>query len=159
MEQESEEISAPIKEENQADELKDRLLRMAAEFDNYKKRTAKEVENSKNVGKAEIVRKLLPVLDEFELAFGAVKDEKNSQLKGIELVYANMLDALKAEGLSQIETKGIADPFKHEVMLAKESEEEQGTVLEVIRKGYTFKEMLIRPASVIVSKGREEKGE
>lgn len=138
-------------------ELKDRMLRLAAEFDNYKKRTAKEIENSRNIGKAELLKKMLPVVDEFELALSAIKADVNVQFKGVELVYSNMLDALKAEGLSEIDAKGVADPFKHEVMLAQESEREEGTILQVVRKGYTFKEMLIRPASVIVSKGKEEK--
>lgn len=138
-------------------ELKDRMLRLAAEFDNYKKRTAKEIDASKNIGKAELLKKLLPVVDEFELALSAIKADVNQQFKGIELVYSNMLDALKAEGLSEIESDGKADPFKHEVMLTQESEKEEGTILQVVRKGYTFKEMLIRPASVIVSKGKEEK--
>ncbi|MDE1869728.1 MAG: nucleotide exchange factor GrpE [Candidatus Micrarchaeota archaeon] len=152
-----EEQVAQTKEVSETDELKERLLRLAAEFDNYKKRTAKEVEAAKNLGKIEMIRKLLPAIDELELALAAMKGNGNDQIKGVELVYSNLLEVLKVEGLAVMDAKGKADPFKHEVMLVKESDEEEGTILEVIRKGYTFKEMLIRPASVIVSKGREEK--
>lgn len=145
------------KEVSETDELRERLLRLAAEFDNYKKRTAKEVDAAKNLGKVEMLRKLLPAIDELELALVAIKGNGSDQIKGVELVYTNLLEVLKAEGLVVMDAKGKADPFKHEVMLVKESDEEEGTILEVVRKGYTFKEMLIRPASVIVSKGREEK--
>ena len=145
------------KEVNETDELRERLLRLAAEFDNYKKRTAKEVEAAKNLGKVEMLRKLLPAVDELELALIAIKGSGGEQIKGVELVYSNLLEVLKSEGLAVMEAKGKADPFKHEVILVRESDQEEGTILEVVRKGYTFKEMLIRPASVIVSKGREEK--
>lgn len=144
-------------EVSETEELRERLLRLAAEFDNYKKRTAKEVEAAKNLGKVEMLRKLLPAIDELELALVAIKGNGSDQLKGLELVYSNLVDTLKGEGLALLDAKGKADPFKHEVMLVRESDEEEGTILEVVRKGYTFKEMLIRPASVIVSKGREEK--
>ncbi|MDE1855835.1 MAG: nucleotide exchange factor GrpE, partial [Candidatus Micrarchaeota archaeon] len=112
-------------------ELKDRLLRLAAEFDNYKKRVAKDAEAGKTIGKVDIVRKLLPTLDEFELAINSMNSANDGSAKGIEMVYSNLIDALKSEGLRTIETKGKADPYRHEVMLAKESEKDEGTILEV----------------------------
>ncbi|MDE1850349.1 MAG: nucleotide exchange factor GrpE [Candidatus Micrarchaeota archaeon] len=139
---------------DESEGLKDRLLRLAAEFDNYKKRTGKEIEASKNLGKAEFAKKLLPTLDEFELAISSMDSSKNDALKGMKLVYSNLVDALKAEGLQEMEAKGKADPYRHEVVMAKESEKEDGTILEVVRKGYMFKDLMIRPASVIVSKGK-----
>ncbi|MDE1827749.1 MAG: nucleotide exchange factor GrpE [Candidatus Micrarchaeota archaeon] len=139
---------------DESEELKDRLLRLAAEFDNYKKRTGKEIDASKNLGKAELLKKLLPTLDEFELAISSMDSSKNDALKGMKLVYSNFSDALKAEGLQEMDAKGKADPYRHEVVMAKESEEEEGTILEVVRKGYMFKDLMIRPASVIVSKGK-----
>ncbi len=148
---------APEEPKGEEAELKERLLRLAADFDNYKKRTAKEVESSKTFGKAELIRKLLPVLDEFELAVAAAqKDDKD---KGIGLVFANLRDALKKEGVSEIEAKGVFDPYKHEIMLTKSSKEPEGTIIEVVRKGYCLNGMMIRPASVIVSSGQEEKKE
>lgn len=153
----SEPKEAPNKNEESA-ELRERLLRLAAEFDNYKKRVAKEIDESKSLGKAEFVRKILPTLDEFELAIAAM-DGGNGSAKGIEMVYANLLAALKAEGLQQIDGKGKADPYKHDVVMVREDGKEDGTIIEVVRKGYAFNGMLIRPASVIISKGKAQEGE
>ncbi len=153
----SEEPSQPVDE---VAELKDRLLRLAAEFDNYKKRTAKDAEQARLVGKAELVRKLASTLDEFELAIDAI-DGGDKTRKGLELIYSNILDILDSEGLSVIETNGRYDPYKHEIVLTRESKEKEGTILEVVRKGYEFNGILIRPASVIVAKqaSKEEKEE
>lgn len=141
-----------------SEEMKDRLLRLAAEFDNYKKRIAKELENSKKVARAELVIKLLPVLDEIELAVENL-DMKTDHEKGIALVLSNLKEALKKEGLAEIECEGIYDPYKHEIMMTKESDEEDGTILNVVRKGYFLNGIMLRPASVIVSKGSKEKEE
>jgi molecular chaperone GrpE len=135
----------------EAADLRDRLLRLAAEFDNYKKRVAKDIDSSKRLGKAELMRSLVPVLDEFELAINA-KGLNDETARGVELVYSNLVDSLKRDGLSVIDTVGKFDPFRHEIMLTKESGEEDGTIIGVIRKGYAMGDILIRPASVIVSK-------
>ena len=144
----------------EASELKDRLLRLAAEFDNYKKKVANDLKAAKDIGKAELASKLLPSLDEFELAISAICNEKegagSGSIKGIELVFSNIIDTLKDEGLKEIDAKGRYDPYKHEVMLTKPSEKEEGTILEVIRKGYQFNDILLRPSSVIISNGRTE---
>lgn len=153
-----EEKAEPKKEEAEsADSVKDRLLRLAAEFDNYKKRVAKEIEASKNIGKAEAVAKILPNIDEFELAIAAMG--KGNDEKGILLVYSNLVSTLKGLGLKAIETNGVFDPNVHEIMLVQASEKKEGTILEVVRKGYTLNGIMLRPASVIVSGGntREEK--
>lgn len=136
---------------DEAAELRDRLLRLAAEFDNYKKRVAKDIDSSKRLGKAELMRSIVPVLDEFELAINA-KGLDDETAKGVELVYSNLVDSLKREGLQVVDSTGKFDPFRHEIMLTKDSAEEDGTIISVIRKGYTFGDILIRPASVIVSK-------
>lgn len=140
-------------EKGDSADLKVRLLRLAAEFDNYKKRSAKEMESARSLGKAELARKLLPVLDEFGLAMDAI-EAKGDVDKGVALVFSNLIDTLKKEGLSEIETYGTADPYKHEVILTKESSSKEGSILEVVRKGYLLNGIMLRPASVIVSKGR-----
>lgn len=137
-------------------EMKERLLRLAAEFDNYKKRMAKDVDEAKNTGKAELVRKILPTLDEFEIAINAMGNEKSDARKGIELMYSNLYDSLKREGLKTVDSEGRYDPYKHEIVLVREGEGDEGMILETIRKGYTFNSILIRPASVIVSKGKQK---
>lgn len=143
------------------DEMKERASRLAAEFDNYKKRSSLEIENAKNVGKVEILKRIIPVLDEFELAMMSSNFSKDENLsKGIKMVYANLMDSLIAEGLTEINTKGKYDPYNIEIMMAQETEKaEPGTILEVLKKGYRLKGMLIRPASVIIAKGPENKQE
>ncbi|MDE1854964.1 MAG: nucleotide exchange factor GrpE [Candidatus Micrarchaeota archaeon] len=146
----------------QVDELaetKDRLLRLAAEFDNYKKRSAKETDAAKGIGKAELAKLLLPALDEFELALSAIPKvmQDNDHVKGVELVYSNILSSLKSAGLKEIDSRGRYDPYRHEIIMTKESKEPEGTIIEVVRKGYTFNDMLLRPSSVIVSKGNASK--
>ncbi len=155
--QQSAEGENPNPEKEIAD-LKDRLLRLAAEFDNYKKKVAKDSELLKNLGKAELASKLLPSLDEFELALNAFDDNKfdSRNAKGVELVFSNITDALKSAGLKEIEAKGKYDPYKHEIVLTKNSKEQEGNIIEVIRKGYTFNDIMLRPASVIVSNGKSE---
>lgn len=138
-------------EDGGSEELRERLLRLAAEFDNYKKRTLKQMEGAKDMGKAEIMAKLLPTLDEFELALSS-KSSDGDHYKGMELVFSNLMNALKSCGLSQISSTGKFDPYRHEILLAKESEKPEGTILEVVRKGYMLNNMMLRPASVIVSK-------
>ncbi len=139
---------------SELDETKDRLLRLAAEFDNYKKRVAKENEELRNLSKAELVKKIIPVLDEFELAIDAMSDSKNDEymVKGMELIYSNLSSTLKNEGLSVIETQGVYDPYRHDIIMTRESEKKPGTILDVVRKGYQFNNLLVRPASVIVAK-------
>ena len=76
--------------------------------------------------------------------------------KGIAMIYTNFIEALKKEGIEEIDAKGRFDPYKHEIVMTKESEKEDGTILEVVKKGYALGGLLIRPASVIVSKKVQE---
>lgn len=154
-----EEQKAPKKEEGQrseSEELKDRLLRLAAEFDNYKKRSSKDLDSAKKVGRAELAVKLLPILDEFEIAIESI-DTKTEHGKGMAIVFSNLVEVMKKEGLKEIECRGVYDPYRHEIMMTKESREKEGTILDVIRKGYLWNEIMLRPASVIVSSGSGEK--
>lgn len=155
-EQKQEQTTDSAKE---AAELKDRLLRLAAEFDNYKKRSAKDFARAKEAGRTELIKSLLPVLDEFELAVAAVSGSNGDKggIKGVGLVYSNFFDALSGAGLREIEAEGKYDPYRHEIMMVKESAENEGTILEVVRKGYMFSDIVLRPASVIVSKGNAKK--
>jgi molecular chaperone GrpE len=147
-----------IAEENS--ELKERLLRLAAEFDNYKKRTANEVSTAKRMGVAELMKPLLNVLDEFELtimALGKVKDDNIS--KGIEMLYSNFIEVLRSFGLKEVDVDRAFDPYKHEIVLTREDDSKPGTILEVVKKGYMLDDKLLRPASVIVAREREGNAE
>jgi molecular chaperone GrpE len=144
--------------QDQNSELKDRMLRLAAEFDNYKKRTRADIEKAKDIGKAELIRNVLPVLDEFELALMAHGNSEGKDLsKGIEMVYSNLIDSLKRAGLSEIEAKGAFDPYKHEIILSRpDGKRKPGTIIEVVKKGYSLNGIMIRPASVIIAKEADE---
>ncbi len=133
-------------------------MRLAAEFDNYKKKVRSEAETAKILGKAEFIRDLLPVLDEFELALISIKKDGSDGLaKGVELLYSNFLSTLKKVGLTEIKAEGKYDPYKHEIMMAEDaSGKKPGTILAVTKKGYMLGELLLRPASVIVAKEEEE---
>lgn len=156
IQEELKEVKEVKKDDIEVEEIRERLLRLAAEFDNYKKRVAKEIDNAKAFGKAEFAAKLLPILDEFELAMGSL-DMKTENGKGIAIVLSNFIDVMKKEGLEEIEAKGLYDPYKHEIMMVKESEHKDGTILDVVRKGYIMNGIMLRPASIIVSKGDAEK--
>lgn len=144
-----------VASEKEIAELKERILRLTAEFDNYKKRIAKDLNASSDKAKAEIISRLLPVIDEFELAISTM-DLKQEHAKGVSLIYSNMISILKSAGLQVIDSSGRYDPYKHEIVLAEESDKEEGTVLGVIRNGYKFKDIMLRPASVIIAKKKHD---
>ncbi|MCL4403502.1 MAG: nucleotide exchange factor GrpE [Candidatus Marsarchaeota archaeon] len=144
------------KAEGENESMKESMLRLAAEFDNYKKRAKKDIDSAKMLGAADLMRQLFPILDEFELALLAIsKSTDKNLMKGIEMVYSNMSDTLRKYGLREIDTSGKFDPYKHEIVLARESTKEPGTIIEVIKKGYMFNEMVLRPAAVIIAKDNE----
>ena len=150
--------TVPAPKEDKSAELREQLLRLAAEFDNYKKRIGAEMDRAKSIGKAELARNLLSILDEFELAMIAASASSDKSLsKGIELVYSNLMDVLERSGLKEVPAEGVADPFKHEIIMVKESDKKPGTILEVVKRGYTFGDILLRPASVIVAKDSKSK--
>lgn len=143
----------PVPQENKDKDLKEQVLRLAGQFDNYKKRTKNDVDNAKMVGKAELMKSLLSILDEFELALIVVnKTPDKIVARGVEMLYSNFTDLLKKEGLEEVACKGVFDPYRHEIMMTRESKDKDGTILEVVKKGYLFDKVLLRPASVIVAK-------
>ncbi|MCL4381052.1 nucleotide exchange factor GrpE [Candidatus Marsarchaeota archaeon] len=143
-----------LKEEDQ----KEQILRLIAEFDNYKKRAKNDIDNAKIIGKAELLKNLLSVIDEFDLALLALSEMKDRNIvKGIELLYSNFIAQLRKEGLEETDSNGTFDPYKHEIIISAPSAKPYGTILEVVKKGYMFKGIMLRPASVIISNGKENK--
>lgn len=131
----------------------DHLRRLQAEFDNYRKRALKEQTQSLELAAAGVVRRLLEVLDDFELALMSANDKPDFDrfLHGVELVYAKLVDSLKAEGLERIEAEGAPfDPELHEALMQSGEGEGALIVADVLRKGYTLKGRVIRPAGVRV---------
>ena len=134
-------------------EVDDRLLRLAAEFDNYKKRTARERQEYVALANERLVKELLPVLDDLERALQAAAEHEEAQLEdGVRLVHRSLAQLLEREGVEEIDASGVFDPHVHEAMLAQPSAEaESGDVLDVIQKGYKIGGRVVRPARVIVA--------
>jgi molecular chaperone GrpE len=131
----------------------DRLLRLAADFENYKKRAARERQEYVALANERLLKELLPVLDDLERALNAAEEHEEAQLEeGVRLVHRALASLLERNGVSEIATEGKFDPHVHEALLAQPSEEaEQGAVLDVIQKGYKLGERVVRPARVIVA--------
>jgi len=140
-------------EEQPEQEVDDRLLRLAADFENYKKRAMRERLEYVTLANERLVKDLLPILDDLERALEAAAEHEEAKLEdGVRLVHRSLAQLLEREGLKQIDTEGAFDPHVHEALLAQPSEEhESGDVLDVIQKGYKLGDRVIRPARVIVS--------
>ncbi len=152
-----EQIQQAEEEQQQAEPAQaaddDRLLRLAAEFDNYKKRTARERQEYVALANERLVKELLPVLDDLERALQAATEHEEAQLEdGVRLVHRSLAQLLAREGVEEIDASGAFDPHVHEAMLAQPSEQaESGDVLDVIQKGYKIGGRVVRPARVIVA--------
>jgi molecular chaperone GrpE len=142
-----------VEEEQQPDVEDDRLLRLAAEFDNYKKRAARERQEYTTLANERIVKDLLPILDDLERALTAAEQHQGAELEeGVRLVHRSLASLLERNGLAEIEVGGKFDPHVHEALLAQPAEDrEQGDVLDVIQKGYKLGDRVVRPARVIVA--------
>jgi molecular chaperone GrpE len=140
-------------EEQPEQEVDDRLLRLAADFENYKKRAARERLEYLALANERLVKDLLPILDDLERALEAAAEHEEAKLEeGVRLVHRSLAHLLEREGLKQIDTEGAFDPHVHEALLSQPSEEHaSGDVLDVIQKGYKLGERVIRPARVIVT--------
>jgi molecular chaperone GrpE len=136
------------------DELFDRLQRLAAEFDNFRKRSAREAAATIERANERLVKELLPVLDDLGRALEAAEEHEGAKLEeGVRLVHRSLADLLAKEGLAEIATEGAFDPHVHEALLSQPSEAAEGDVIEVVQKGYTLGDKVLRPARVVVSAG------
>lgn len=138
--------------EKKAEETKDTLLRTAAEYENFRKRSAKEQAASYSSGMAFAIEKLLPVLDTLEMAANAATTDENYK-KGVVMTLDKCAEVFKAMGVEEIEALGLAfDPSVHSAVMQQPSEDaESGTVLQVFQKGYRLNGKVIRCATVIVA--------
>ena len=172
-EQKAEEIKeeqAKEKEESKAEEniaqlekeiaeLKDKVLRKAAEFENYKRRTENDQLNLLTYAAESFIQKLLPVVDDFERSMQHINDaqEVDAIKQGLKLIYDKFMKVLDDQGVKKMETVG--QPFNvefHDALLQKPDDSvEPHTVLEEIEKGYMYKDKVIRHAKVIVSEDKE----
>jgi molecular chaperone GrpE len=137
-------------------ELEDRLLRMAADFDNYKKRAARDRAEYVTLANERLVKELLPILDDLERALGAAAEHEEAALEeGVALVHRSLAGLLERQGLKPIATDGKFDPHVHEALLSQPSDAEEGSVIDVVQKGYTLGDRVVRPARVVIAAAPE----
>ena len=138
------------------DELFEKLQRVSADRENIQKRAAKQIAEGVAYEKERIIKSLLPALDNFEhtLQNAETAESTDVLIKGIRIVYDQMLDILKSYGVEQIEAKGEDfDPVCHQAMLQQsDSERQDNVVLEEFQKGYRLNNRVIRPSKVVVNK-------
>src|SRR6266498_2646236 len=140
--------------ERERDEYLNDLKRVAAEFDNFRKRTARDQESLVARAHERLVKELIPVLDDLERALEAAAQHEEAKLEeGVRLVHRELSAALGREGLAEIEANGRFDPHVHEALLSQPSDADEGTVIDVLQKGYRLGDRVIRPARVVVASG------
>lgn len=151
----NEELEAIARER---DGLRDQLLRMRAEFDNFRKRTAREAEQARRMAAEALIRDLLPVVDHLDLALQHAEDESGGLAQGVQMVRDQFVDALVRHGLEPIEALDQPfDPNVHEALLQREDDSVPAhTVLEEFQKGYLLGGRILRPSKVVVSTGGPE---
>jgi molecular chaperone GrpE len=145
---------------NDAAEGYDKWLRLAAEFENYKKRVQKEKSDLIKFGNDSLLKAVLPILDNLERAIdhGKKMNQNGPLLQGVEIILRQFLAILERFGVKPVAAMGESfDPEKHEAVSQAESDQEPNRVISELEKGYLFHERLLRPAKVLVSKALPEK--
>jgi molecular chaperone GrpE len=139
------------------DALFSRLQRLAAEFDNFRKRSAREQAAFAERANERLVKELIPILDDLGRALEAAAEHEAVKLEdGVRLVHRSLDDLLTKQGLAEIETDGKFDPHVHEALLSQPSDAEEGSVIEVVQKGYKLGDKVLRPARVVVASAPED---
>lgn len=136
------------------DMLVDRLARLQAEFENARKRTAREQQEFRDYALTDTIKTLLPVLDSFDRALHVSAGEKSDLRNGLELIYRQLQDALNKIGVRAVAAKGeLFDPHVHEAIeMVDTSEARDHQILDELQKGYKLKDRLLRPAMVRVAR-------
>jgi len=165
-----EEVDDPMKDlesqletkEQQAKENYDRLLRVSAEFENYKKRTSRELEEFRKFANQSLIKEMLSVVDNLELAMNSTNGHKSIDqglLQGLDMTHKEILKVFEKFNVKPIEAKGqIFDPTYHEAVMQEETDEAgENTVINELQKGYLIHDRLLRPAMVVVARSKESK--
>ena len=143
--------------EAERDEAIDRWKRAAADFDNFRKRAAREREEYVTLANERLVKELLPILDDLERALTAAAEHEEVALEdGVRLVHRALAALLRSNGVQEIDTDGRFDPHVHEALLSQPSDAEEGAVIDVVQKGYTLGERVVRPARVVIAAPTQE---
>jgi molecular chaperone GrpE len=150
IEQSGEETLAALQAER--DEVLDRWKRTAADFDNFRKRATREREEYVTLANERLVKELLPILDDLERALVAATDHQEAVLEdGVRLVHRSLEHLLARQGIKEIDAVGMFDPHVHEALLSQPSDAAEGSVIDVVQKGYTLGDRVVRPARVVVA--------
>jgi molecular chaperone GrpE len=149
-----EQVDPLVAAEKERDDYLDALQRLKAEFDNSRKWGARERAALAAHASERLLRELVPVLDDLERALEFAAAHEEAQLEdGVRLVHRALAAALAKEGLAEITTEGKFDPHTQEALLSQPSEAEEGTVIQVLQKGYVLGDHVLRPARVVISAG------
>ena len=143
----------------EAAQWKEVAMRTAAELDNYRKRMAREMQDTARFANAGLLESLLPVLDNFEYGLSAAKaeSEKSNIYVGLSMVLKQVQDFLRDQGVEEVSATGKFDPNVHEGMTQQPSDEvPEGAIIYQTRKGYRLRDRLLRPASVVLSSGPQK---
>jgi len=154
-EEDVEDLKCQLAEQaSRAEEYFQRLARLQADFENYRRRTAREKEELVKFATEQLIVSLLPVIDNFERALASGCENPDKLLEGVEMIYRQLFDLLAAEGLVPIPAVGERfDPARHEAVSQVESSEHvDDTILEEFRRGYYLKDKVIRPSMVKVAR-------
>ena len=159
---EAEQPPAPSLDEvlKERDDLSDRLLRMRAEFDNYRKRILRDTERMRHLAAEKLLRDLLPIMDHLELALAHKDDQSGALAEGVAMVVRQFHEVLRSHGLEPIAAEG--EPFNpevHEAVMQQSSEDHPSqTVLQEFQRGYRLGPVVLRPTKVVVSHRPSESG-
>jgi molecular chaperone GrpE len=157
-----EKLEAQLEEKTrEASEYFDKWLRLRADFENFKKRMQKEKGDLVKFGNENLLKALLPVLDNLSRAIEHGKNAKENSplLEGVEMTCKEFLNTLDRFGVKPVPAVGeVFDPEKHEALSQEESDQEANRVIAAVQNGYFYHDRLLRPAKVIVSKGKSEAG-
>lgn len=140
---------------DEIESLKNSMLRLQADFNNYRNRSEKEKSSLIRNANEGLIIELLPAIDNFNRAFKAADDAgiEPEMIEGFKLIEKDLITTLKSQGLEEIDSDGqMFDPNYHEAVLAEESDKDSGTVLETLKKGYKLNDKVIRASVVKVSK-------
>ena len=149
-----EEVDPLARTTRERDEYLDALQRLKAEFDNYRKRAARDRSDLIARSTEGLVKDLVPVLDDLERALEAAAEHEAATLEdGVRLVHRALADTLTRQGLVEVAVEGVFDPHTQEALLSQPSPEPEGTVLQVVQKGYRLGDRVLRPARVVISAG------
>ncbi len=152
----ADELATLMAKAGERDELQQRLLRLQADFDNFRRRTQREKEDLAEYASQKLITDLLPTIDNFEraLAVPTSSDESKNILQGVQMIHRQLVDQLQREGLTEVNAyQQPFDPNFHEAVLQVTADGvEDNTVVEVLQKGYLLKQRLLRPAMVKVAR-------